>query len=211
MAEAGPVSNAMQQQLRDIAVTYILTGFDTTASGIYWTVAMLLQNAGALARVREETSGRHDEELAALPYLRAVVQEALRLYPPVWYVGREAVEDTTLRGYPVPKGSFAIASPYVVHRNPALWPDPAAFTPERFLPGASPKPPVRAYMPFGLGGRICIGLHFAHVEIAMVVGALVRDHQLEQVSGEWRGLTSDFTLTPREPIQIGVAPAIALT
>jgi cytochrome P450 len=210
-AAGGRAADDMRRELRDIAVTYILTGFDTTASGIYWTVTLLLEHPAVLQRVADETAGVPDAELPGLPHLRAAVQEALRLYPPVWYVGREATADTTLRGYAVPEGSFAIASPYVVHRNPSLWPDPSAFRPERFLPGASPKPQVRAYMPFGLGARICIGMHFALAEIAMVAGILARDHRLARVAGDWRGLSSDFTLTPREPIQLEVSSrAIAL-
>jgi cytochrome P450 len=157
-----------------------------------------------LARVAEETADVPDVELSRLPALRAAVQEALRLYPPVWYVGREATADTTLGGYAVPEGSFAITSPYVVHRNPALWPDPLAFRPERFLPGAKPGPRMRGYLPFGLGPRLCIGMHFALAEIATVAGALARDHRLARSAGDWRGLSSDFTLTPREPIQVEV-------
>lgn len=190
-----------QRTLRDVAVTYLLTGFDTTASGIYWTVALLLENEAARVRLETELAAGGPDET----WLQAVVAEALRLYPPVWYVGREALVATELRGYAVPAGAFAIASPYVVHRNPWLWPEPLAFRPERFLAGAPDKIPAKAYLPFGLGARMCIGMHVALAEIALAVGHLFRHHRVETVSGHARGLCSDFTLTPREPLQVRVA------
>lgn len=191
-------------ELRDVATTYLLSGFDTTASGIYWTIALLLENNVARERLLAE--------LATAPagtnlvWASAVIQEALRLYPPVWYLGREATTDTTLRGYAIPAGSFAIASPYVVHRNPWNWPDPLAFKPERFLPNAPSPIPAKAYLPFGLGARMCIGMHFALAEITTVVTQLFSRYHVEHIAGEWRGLCSDFTLTPRAPLLVRVAP-----
>ena len=194
-------------ELRDVAVTYLLTGFDTTASGIYWTIALLLENDSARQRLQSDLAA---VPLGAdLPWTLAVTQEALRLYPPVWYMGREATVDTTLRGCAIPAGSFAIASPYVVHRNPWCWPDPLAYRPERFLSGATTPIPAKAYMPFGLGARMCIGMHFALAEIATAVAELFSRYDVERTAGEWRGLCSDFTLTPRAPLNVRIVPKAA--
>jgi acyl-CoA synthetase (AMP-forming)/AMP-acid ligase II/cytochrome P450/acyl carrier protein len=194
-------------RLRDVAVTYLLTGFDTTASGIYWTVEQLLENPRALEALQVELAAApaDDAQLADAPLLNATVHEALRLYPPVWYLGREATQDTTLRGMHVPAGSFALACPYVVHRNPWTWSDPAAFKPERFLPSASTPPPAKAYLPFGLGTRVCIGKHLALAEIALTVGVLFRHYSVKRAGEESRVLASDFTLRPRQPIQVCLA------
>jgi cytochrome P450 len=93
----------------------------------------------------------------------------------------------------------------VVHRNAEQWPDPLAFRPERFMPGAPAISP-KAYVPFGVGARRCIGMQFALMEISAAVSQLFRDYDVTPLAGEWRGLCSDFTLTPRAPLHVRVTP-----
>ncbi|MBN9419430.1 MAG: cytochrome P450 [Candidatus Eremiobacteraeota bacterium] len=182
---------------RDAAATFLLAGFDTTAAGLYWTMDQLLAHPEALARVQQEV--RDPDWSERSPWLMASIHEAMRLYPPVWFMGREAIADTHLGGYVVPAGSFAVTSPYLIHRNPRVWPQPHQFRPERFI--GTPVP-ARNYMPFGLGVRMCIGKHLALTELALAVGQLLRDYRLEVVESGDRRHPSDFTLAPRRALQI---------
>lgn len=191
-----------RQRVREAAMTFILTGFDTTASGLYWTLDQLLLHPAAMELVTEEVRapGWGEQGTPRSPWLMASIHEALRLYPPGWYVGREATTDTLLGGYVVPAGSFAITSPYLVHRNPRVWPEPDAFRPQRFLESV----PAHGYFPFGLGVRMCIGKHLALEEIALAPGYLLRTRRLELVDPGNRCHPSDFTLAPGRSIGVRV-------
>jgi cytochrome P450 len=117
---------------------------------------------------------------AALPVARAVVQEALRLYPPAFTIVREAREPDEVAGHRLAPGDLVVVAPWVLHRHERLWVEPDRFDPRRFLPGA---PPVDrfAYMPFGVGPRVCIGARFALVEASLVLAVLLARHRLELV------------------------------
>ncbi len=120
---------------------------------------------------------------AALPRLeltKAVVQEALRLYPPAFSIVREARQEDRIGEETVPKGSLMIVSPWVLHRHKKLWREPERFDPTRFLPGAAP-PDRYAYLPFGTGPRVCIGAQFALSEATLVLAKLVRRFRIEIV------------------------------
>jgi cytochrome P450 len=115
-----------------------------------------------------------------LPYTRAVVDEALRLYPPAWALSRRSVADDVIGGVEVPAGTLAIISPWLVHRRAASWSEPLEFLPERFLdPGAGRT----AYLPFGLGPRLCIGRELALGEMAVVLSRLLEDHRVTLPQG----------------------------
>ena len=129
-----------------------------------------------------------------VPWTRAVIDEALRLFPPAWAISRRSTAPDTLGGTEVPEGTLAIISPWVVHRRADLWPDPLAFRPERFLdPGAHRS----AYLPFGLGPRLCIGREFAIGEMAVVLDRLLATHRVAVPDG-WR--------RPRPQAQVAVHP-----
>jgi cytochrome P450 len=195
--------------LRDAAITIVLTGFDTTSSALFWTIYLLSKNSDAVQRLRAEgatnldrCASENSEASQKCEYLDAVILEALRMYPPVWYVGREAVEDTTLRGYHIPAGAFVLASPYVVHRNPWIWESPSTFRPERFLANSESPFNAKGYLPFGMGPRFCIGRGLALYEIALVIAAICREFDpVCKQSGEPELLTA-FTLRPKEDIRI---------
>jgi cytochrome P450 len=114
-----------------------------------------------------------------LTYLRQVIEESLRLYPPTWIIPRRALEDDEIGGCRVPAGSDVIISPYVLHRHPVFWTDPEMFAPDRFARGERHP----AYIPFGYGERICMASNFAMMQISLVLADVVRAYHLEGVPG----------------------------
>lgn len=198
---------AAGSKLRDVSLTFLMTGFDTTASAFYWTVEQLLENPAAVATLHAEFAASPPDEVLIpdFPWTVAVVSEALRLYPAVWYLAREATVDTTLGGCYVPAGSFALASPFVIHRQPRLWRDPLAFRPERFVPWAPEPVSAKSYLPFGLGARVCIGKHLALAQVALAVGILFRNYTVTRAGSSPRVLAGDFTLRACDPIDIVLA------
>jgi cytochrome P450 len=131
-----------------------------------WTLALLSAHPQARQQVEHEAStiprdGPADP--AQLPWTSAVVSEAMRLYPPAWTLERTAIADDDVCGTPVPAGSTVAVLPWLIHRNPATWPNPAGFDPARFLPG-TPARHRYAWIPFGGGRRGCIGAGFARQE-----------------------------------------------
>ncbi|WP_309139469.1 cytochrome P450 [Siccirubricoccus sp. G192] len=164
---------------RNEAATLFLAGHETTASTMAWAWFLLSQAPGAAARLRAEADavlqGRaaRFEDLPALPFARAVVEETLRLYPPIPLLARQAQQEVELAGRRVPKGAVVMAVPWLLHRHRALWEQPDHFRPERFLPGAPPRP-RHAYIPFSLGPRVCTGAHFALAEAMICLATLAQ-------------------------------------
>lgn len=192
------------KQLRDELVTLFLAGHETTAIALTWTFHLLAQTPRAAAilqaEVDEALGERHApafEDLERLPYARMVAEEALRLYPPAYVFSRRAVGDDRLGNFDVPAGAHIIISPYALHRRPDYWPEPDAFWPERFAPGARTDRPKLAYLPFGGGPRICIGNSFAMMEHAIVLATAVRRWRLESIPGHDVRTEPRITLRPR--------------
>jgi len=177
MAEGGGLGPAA---LRDEAATLFLAGHETTGNALSWAWYLLAEDPASAARLREEahavlggrTAGLGD--LPRLPFARAVVEEALRLYPPVPVLAREAVAEAELAGQRIPRGALVLVVPWLLHRHRALWDQPDHFRPERFLPGAPPRP-RHAFLPFGLGPRVCTGGHFALAEAVITLASLAQD------------------------------------
>ena len=128
-----------------------------------------------------------------------IIKEAMRLYPPVWAIGREVVGEFELRGFSLPKGAQLVASQWVVHRDPRWFPNPEAFDPGRWLPErAGPdRIPRYAYFPFGLGPRICIGNHFATMEAVLVLATIGQRFHLELCPGQRLDFDPAITLRPK--------------
>jgi len=159
------------EQLRDEISTMILAGHETTAVTLFWCTylaALYPDLQAALAAEASSVPIDGAEALEALPQARAFVDEALRLYPPAFLLVREAVAADEIAGHPVAPGTVVMVSPWVLHRHRALWHDPDAFDPARFLPGA-PVVDRFAYLPFGAGPRICVGASFALTEAVLVL------------------------------------------
>ena len=189
-------------ELRDQVLTIAMAGHETTAKNLTWTLYLLDRHPEVAARVTAEvdaTLGGRVPVAADLPRLtlcRQVIEEALRLYPPVWQISRRAAGPDTVGGYDVTPGALVGISPYLLHRHPAYWTEPEAFRPERFAPGA-PDRPSHLYMPFGGGPRVCIGQHFALVEATLVLATLLREVRLEVVPGFPVEPEALVTLRPR--------------
>jgi unspecific monooxygenase len=167
--------------LADEVATMILAGHETTAIALFWTLYLLALDTDSqerLAREARQAEGATDPE--PLKFTRAVIDEAVRLYPPAFLIARAALGADQLAGYPVRKGDVILIAPWLLHRHEKLWQAPSAFVPERFLPGAAP-PERFAYLPFGAGARVCIGAHFALTEATLALARLVAAFRIELV------------------------------
>ena len=196
------------QQLRDEVMTLVVAGHETTANLLAWTFYLLSEHPAVAQRLKAEVDtalgGRVPVlgDLPQLPYTKRVLEEALRLYPPAWVFERQAVEDDVLHGFPVPKGSIIGISPWSIHRNEKLWPDPERFDPERFLPAAVAARPKLAYLPFGGGPRFCIGNGFAMMEAQVIVAMVAQRFTLELVPGHPVVPDPLVTLRPRDGMRM---------
>jgi cytochrome P450 len=170
-------------QLRDQIATMILAGHETTAVTLFWSLVLLAGAPDQQQRVAEEARDIEitpDNAMAAMPRLvrtRAVISEALRLYPPAFALAREAIGADRVGDIEIPRGTVLLIAPWVLHRHRRLWRDPDAFDPSRFLPDAPPIPRF-AYLPFGAGPRVCVGAQFALAEATLVLAMLIRDFEV---------------------------------
>ncbi|MEV0887805.1 cytochrome P450 [Streptomyces microflavus] len=176
--------------LREELVTLLLAGHETTASTLGWTLLLLARHPHTRDLVREEArsvlaGGRlpEAEDLHKLTYTMQVVQEAMRLYPPVWILPRIAQRPDVVGGFAVPAGADVLVCPYTLHRHPDLWEDPERFDPGRFDPSRVANRPRYAYIPFGAGPRFCVGSNLGMMEAVFVTALLTRDLDLEVVPG----------------------------
>ncbi len=195
-------------QLRDEVVTLFLAGHETTAISLTWTWYLLALNPGVADRLFEELDevlGDRMPELDDLPrllYTDMVMRESMRLYPPAWRVGREALVDCTIGGYDIPKGAQVIASQWVMHRDARYFDDPLEFRPERWEGDLKNRLPKFAYFPFGGGPRRCIGDMFAMMEGVLLLAAIAREFRFELVRGQKVELWPSITLRPRGGVRV---------
>jgi cytochrome P450 len=177
------------QQLRDETMTLFLAGHETTALMLGWTWYLLGENPAVEARLHQELQtvlgGRTPQvsDLQNLPYLQAVMNEVLRLYPPAYITARTSIAPFSLAGYDFGKDTTILFSQWVTHRDVRYFENPEAFRPDRWLNGAAAKIPSGAYFPFGDGPRRCIGQGFALLEAALVIGTLAQRFAFRLVSG----------------------------
>ncbi len=170
-------------EIRDQVIALLFAAHETSAAALFWSLHLLAGRPTVLRRVEQELdcvlAGRLPElaDLAALPYTLQVVKEAMRLYPPAARQFRVATRDTTLAGHPIAEGTPVSVCHYVFHRNPAAFPEPDGFAPERFAPDAPPRHPL-SYLPFGAGERTCLGRHYAMQEIHLLLAMLISRFQL---------------------------------
>jgi cytochrome P450 len=191
------------RQLRDETMTLYLAGHETTALALSWSWYLLSQHPRVEQKLVDEwrhvLAGRTPTavDLAALPYTAAVIAEAMRLYPPVYALGREAMTDLELGGYRVKRGYTVLMSPWVNHRDPTYFPDPEDFRPERWEGGLAARLPKFAYYPFGGGQRICIGSHFATMEAAIILAAVGQRYKFTLAPDAQIDIKSQITLLPK--------------
>lgn len=176
--------------LREELVTLLLAGHETTASTLGWTLFLLARHPHVRDLLRDEaravlSDGRlpDADDLHKLTYTTQVIQEAMRLYPPVWILPRIAQRADEVGGFPVPAGADVLVCPYTLHRHPDLWDDPERFDPGRFDAGRAANRPRYAYIPFGAGPRFCVGSGLGMMEAVFVTALVTRDLDLDVVPG----------------------------
>jgi enediyne biosynthesis protein E7 len=178
-----------QQRLRDELVTLLLAGHETTASTLGWTFHLLDEHPELWERLHDEVVDVLGdrlptyEDLHRLTYTSMVVEEVMRLYPPVWILPRKAQEPDVIGGYRVPAGADVLICPYTLHRHPGFWPAPERFDPERFHPNRSADRPRYAYIPFGAGPRFCVGNNLGMLEAVFVIAMVARELRLTKPPG----------------------------
>ena len=196
------------EQLRDEVMTIILAGHETTALALSWTWMLLSEHPEVEAKLAAELErvldGRSPtmEGLPKLSYTDAVIKESMRLYPPAWGIGREALEDCEIGGYHVPAKTQLFISQYVVHHLPRSFEDPEAFDPERWTDGLEKRLQKYAYFPFGGGPRLCIGQPFAKMEAALLLASIAQNYKLELVPGQRIIPQPSITLRPKGGVKM---------
>ena len=182
------------RQLRDEVITLFLAGHETTALALTWTWYLLARHPEKEAKLLSELDrvlgGRAPsvEDMPRLPYAGSVVYESMRLYPPAYAFGREAVADCEIGGYHIPRGTTVFLSPWVMHRDGRFFERPEEFEPERWENNLMKRLPKLAYLPFGGGPRVCIGNSFAMMEATLLLAAIARKFKL--------GLSADQAAAP---------------
>jgi cytochrome P450 len=197
------------QQLRDEMMTLFLAGHETTANTLTWTWYLLSQHpeveAKLLRELRSVVGGRSPAltDLPNLPYTEMVIREAMRLFPPAPGVAREPIEDVTIAGYRVRRGSLISVNTYAMHRDARFFADPQRFDPERFSSGWEERTPRYAYLPFGGGPRICIGNAFAMMEARLILATVALRYQLSLEGSAAEVVPVQLvTLRPKRPVRM---------
>jgi cytochrome P450 len=195
-------------QVRDEAMTLFLAGHETTALALTYSLYLLANHPRCQARLDDELKrvlgGRAPGlgDLENLKYTDAVVFEAMRLFPPAWALGRQALTDVEIGGYRFRKGAEFVMSPWVVHRDPKSFDDPEAFKPERWDGDLAHRLPRFAYFPFGGGPRVCIGNRFAMMETKLVLAVALQRFRFEAAPETALTLFPSVTLRPRHGVRL---------
>ncbi|MCG8419811.1 MAG: cytochrome P450 [Proteobacteria bacterium] len=199
------------RELRDECVTLFLAGHETTALALVHAIYLLSKHPEVQVRFLDEVDrvlgreiGReHGQPLpisvdvTKLEYTARIIREAMRLYPPVWAIGREVVNEFSIRGRRFARGAQLAVSQWVVHRDPRWFPNPEAFDPERWTEERTKNLPRMAYFPFGAGPRICIGNHFATMEAVLLLALFGQFFEFELLPGERLDFAPSITLRPQ--------------
>jgi cytochrome P450 len=198
-------SSLTDTEIGDELATFMLAGHETSAVTLSWALALLSAFPAARERLEAEVDqvlGGHQPEAAdadRLPWTTAVITETMRLYPPAWTIERDALGDDNVAGVRVPAGSTIAVPPYLIHRHPQFWSDPAGFDPARFLPPAG-RPladrPRYSYVPFGGGRRACVGQSFAELETVLVLASIAQRFRLELTAAGMPKPSAAITLRP---------------
>jgi cytochrome P450 len=200
-------------QIRSEALTFLIAGHETTATALTWTCVVLATHPDVQQRARAEAVrvlGDRDPTLAdlsRLAYTRMVIEESMRLYPPIWAITRQVVGEDEIGGFRIPAKSMIVLSQYVTHRHPDFWPDPDRFDPERFNPEHTAHRPKGAYFPFLAGPHQCIGMEFAMAEMRLIIAMLLRRFELEPANGAAIRARASLALQPAVPVRIRLHPA----
>jgi cytochrome P450 len=209
-------SSLSDSEVFDQCMVSFQAGHETSTTALLWWSRLMAEHPQAAARAQAEVdtllAGRtpRAEDAVALPWLSATLKEAMRLYPPVAAVmTRRTTQNITLGGCAVAKGSLLRITPWVIQRDARSFDAPDEFRPERFLPDA-PSPPRGAWMPFGAGPRVCLGQHFAQLEMTLVAALLLQRCRLAlPVDAPPADPVLNVTLRPRHGLHLMLAPRAA--
>ena len=196
------------EQLRDEVMTIIMAGHETTAIALSWTFYLLGHHPHVEEKLHDEIKAALGggppsvADLPHLPYTDAVVKESMRLYPPAWAIGREALEDCEIGGFHVPAKTQMFISQYVVHHDPRNFENPEAFSPERWADDLEKRLPKFAYFPFGGGPRLCIGRSFAKMEANLLLATIAQRFRLDLLPGQCPTPQPSITLRPKGGLQV---------
>jgi cytochrome P450 len=185
-----------------------LAGHETTAIALTYAIYSISKHPEIEARWRDELlrvlGGRvpSADDVPLLELTSRIIKETMRLYPPVWAIGRETLRDTEFRGCRIPRGAQLTACQWIVHRDPRWFPDPEAFDPDRWSEARSKQLHRFAYFPFGGGPRVCIGNHFALMEAALLLALFGQRFHFELLPGTRLELLPSVTLRPKHPIRM---------
>jgi cytochrome P450 len=198
-------------QIRDEVMTIFVAGHETAANALAWTLYLLAENPG----VREQMEAELDQALGGrppgpedypqLPFCQRVFQESMRLYPPVWILGRRALEPYSCKDFSAPKGSILLVCMAVLHRREEFFPEPDRFLPDRWLEAAAPK---FAYLPFGGGGRLCIGERYAWMEGVLCLANLAQRYRLDLLPGNQVEPLGLLTLRPKHGLRMRISARV---
>ena len=196
------------EQLRDEVMTLFLAGHETTANALAWTWYLLSQNPEVEAKLHAELDAvlagnlPTVDDVQKLTYTEKVLTESMRLFPPVWVMGRRAVSSYKAGGFYVPAGSIVLLSQYVIHHDERHYADPEKFDPERWTPEARAARPKYSYFPFGGGPRLCIGEQFAWMEGILLIATLAQKWKLRLVPGHPVAPQPLITLRPKHGMRM---------
>jgi cytochrome P450 len=199
-----------EAEVRANIITFIAAGHETTANAIAWSLFLLSQSE----EWREQVAAEAERELAGpieglaerLTKTRAVIDEAIRLYPPIPVISRAALAADEIGGHRIRRRTMVVVAPYVLHRHRMLWEEPDLFDPTRFLPGARTRIDRFAYLPFGVGPRVCIGSAFALQEATIVLASIMSNFELKLAPNQAVWPMLRVTLRPAGGLQMVVRP-----
>ena len=198
------------REVEENVLTLIGAGSDTVAAALTWSIFLLSEAPEIRASIEAEVDACRkagpitSETLDQLIWTRATIEEAMRLYPPAPLIGRVALAADTICGERFPAGTTILIAPWVVHRHRRLWSDPDLFQPERFLPGRREGIPRFAYLPFGAGPRICIGMGFAMQEAVVLLARLAQHLYFKRADDRPVRLRQCITLQPQGGLRVRV-------
>jgi len=199
------------RQVRDECLTILLAGHETIANALTYALFLLAQHPQHVAKIRNEVNwiaGQKElgaEEYEQIAFTRRALAESMRLYPPVWVLGRAITQACSIGEYSAPAGAILFASQYLLHRDARFFPEPGRFDPDRFLATGEMHP--FAYFPFGIGPRRCIGEGFALMEGALALSTILRRWEIELLPDTKLVLDPKVTLRPRFPVLVRVKAA----
>ncbi|MBV1857596.1 MAG: cytochrome P450 [Nannocystaceae bacterium] len=196
------------EQVRDEVATIFLAGHETTALSLSFTMLLLAEHPEIQERARAEVDAvlgsraATMDDVVKLPFIDAVLKESMRVYPPVYVFGREALEDAEIAGWVIPRRAQVLTPVWAIHRDPRWYEEPEVFNPQRWLDGLAERLPKHAYLPFGGGARTCVGNHYALLEGVLGLATMLQQLEVEPEPGFELELLTSVTLRPKNGVSV---------